>query len=552
MTSPNDALGRLIKPAKSKRVTLLSVLMSLIALGVALQFAEVDSVVERLEGVDLRWLGPTFAVSVLQLGLLGLRWSGIAGRLEVPISVPQASTEYALSRALNQVLPTGIAGDGLRALRHARGVAKNRASRVVEALALDRLSGQLGLWSVVLLTSPLASHASIIDLPSLVVALAALVAAAGLAWAIASQIPGARPALNAIAVVARRNWRVLCAPRQALIHLSLSWLLVGTLILQLYMAGRALGVHLTLVQLLWMGPVMLVASSVPSFFGSWGIREGVTAVLFTSLGLASSTGLAVSVVYGTFDLLVALPGLVVLLFDAEPTEESSQQRWAITHAGAVIIATGVAAWLQVPGLLAVVVGISFLILIAQWRQRWTPNGTFGVANLVSSLRLGMTLWLVFTSAYQSGVLLASVAVATLLLDAVDGWLARRRGASGPFGACYDVEIDALLVMALSLALYARGVTGPWVLAAGMWRYLFVLVPLVLPTPRRESRRSKLGRISYVTMVFCFVTALVVPQSLGNLLASLGTAVISLSFIRSLCELYLPNMSDLRSSPMSPE
>lgn len=549
MTPPQDAPQKNSQPSQRKRFAWVSVLMSFIALAIALSFAEVDTVVERLRGVDLRWLGAAFAVSVLQLGILGLRWSGIAGRLGVPINFTQASTEYALSRALNQVLPTGVAGDGLRALRHSRNVPKDRTSRVVEALALDRLSGQLGLWSVVLLTSPLASRASIVDLPSLFASIAGAAVVAWAAWTLASRFERARPALALIREVLRRNWRVLCAPRQAAIHLTLSWLLVGTLIVQLYVAGRALGVHLSLIQLLWMGPVMLVASSVPSFFGSWGIREGVTAVLFTSVGLASSTGLAVSVVYGTFDLLVALPGLVVLLFHAKTEKsEASPQRWVNTHAGAILVATGVAAWLQIPSLLAVVAGLSFVILLIQWWARWTPRGNFGAANVVSTLRLGMTLWIVLASTSQAGAWVAGVAVGCLALDGVDGWLARRKGSSGPFGACYDVEIDALLVMALSMALYSRGIAGAWVLAAGLWRYVFVVAPLVLPTPRRESRRTRLGRIAYVAMVFCFVTALFVPQTAGNLLASLGTALISLSFIRSLCELYLPTMTDLHSSP----
>lgn len=553
MTHPSNLVPQASKPRHRKGFAWASVIMTVLALGLALHFAEVETVVARLEGVDLRWLGPAFAVSVLQLGILGLRWSVIAGQLGVGISITQASTEYALSRALNQILPTGIAGDGVRALRHSRSISsenapKDRVSRVVEALALDRLSGQLGLWSVVLLTSPLASHAGIVNLPSLFAALGALLAVVFLAWAVASRVERARPVLVAIGTMLKRNWRVLCAPRLAIVHLSLSWLLLGTLIVQLYFAGRALGVHLTVVQLLWMGPVMLVASSVPSFFGSWGIREGVTAVLFTSLGLASSTGLAVSVVYGTFDLLVALPGLVVLLFDSQLGREGSQQRWVHTHAGAILVATCVAAWLKIPLLLAVVAGLSFALLIAQGWRRWTPSGTFGAANAVSSLRLLMTLGVIVASVQQPGIWLALAAVTILALDAVDGWVARRSGNSGPFGACFDVEIDALLVMALSVALYSRGIAGAWVLAAGMWRYFFVLVAFLLPTTRRETRRAKLGRIAYVTMVFCFVSALVMPPALGNLLASLGTALISLSFIRSLCELYLPTMNDFRSSP----
>ena len=71
-----------------------------------------------------------------------------------------------------------------------------------------------------------------------------------------------------------------------------------------------------------------------------------------------------------------------------------------------------------------------------------------------------------------------LAAVALSLDAVDGWVARRTGTSSELGARFDMEADAFLILVLSV-LVARPV-GPWVLAIGLMRYVFVGAGLLLP------------------------------------------------------------------------
>ncbi len=76
----------------------------------------------------------------------------------------------------------------------------------------------------------------------------------------------------------------------------------------------------------------------------------------------------------------------------------------------------------------------------------------------------------------------SVVVPALALDAVDGQVARRTGSATAFGARFDGESDAVLVLVLSVA--AAPVVGWWVLAAGLARYLFWSSGVLLPWMRR--------------------------------------------------------------------
>jgi uncharacterized membrane protein YbhN (UPF0104 family)/phosphatidylglycerophosphate synthase len=496
--------------------------------------ADSNRVIAQLQSVDTRWLWVAFAINVVQLALLGLRWSRVARMLGIQLSWVKATTEYALSTLTNQVLPSGVAGDGLRALRHAKSSDRSLLS-VLEALALDRLSGQLGLWLVVLAGAPLIVRTGVIDLHRLELGMVLLVGLALVLWQIGARWQRARAPLLRTQQWLRKVAKCLLAPRNAALHLPLSLLLVVCSLLQLYVASRALGVDLPLLHLFWLGPLILVASTVPSFFGGWGIREGASALLFGAAGLSQSTGVAVSMVYGTFALVSSVPGLLVVLFDSERTGHDKVKAWTYANALSMLVATAFVLWLAYPPLLAFVAALCFFLLIAQARGAWTPTGNFGLPNLVTTLRLVVTMGMLLGFEREPGWVLAAVALFNLLLDA----LARRSALSSEFGARYDIEADALLVMTLAVLLCQRGLAGPWVILAGAWRYLYVLAPLVFPTPLGEARRSRHGRFAYVVMVTCFMLALALPRGSAAPLSLLGTLVVSLTFLHSFWARYVP-------------
>ena len=78
--------------------------------------------------------------------------------------------------------------------------------------------------------------------------------------------------------------------------------------------------------------------------------------------------------------------------------------------------------------------------------------------------------------------LVGLAAAALALDAVDGWVARRTGTVSTLGARFDMEVDAFLILVLSLYV-AMSFDLWWVLAIGAARYLFVAAGRLLPWMR---------------------------------------------------------------------
>lgn len=78
-------------------------------------------------------------------------------------------------------------------------------------------------------------------------------------------------------------------------------------------------------------------------------------------------------------------------------------------------------------------------------------------------------------------MLVTLTGVALALDAVDGWVARRNRTASTFGAHFDGEVDAFLILVLSV--YVARSTGAWVLAIGAARYAFLAAGWLLPWMR---------------------------------------------------------------------
>lgn len=109
--------------------------------------------------------------------------------------------------------------------------------------------------------------------------------------------------------------------------------------------------------------------------------------------------------------------------------------------------------------------------------------SLGPADLITTVRaaLALAIAVLVAVSYARSVSVAAVvtlASAALALDTVDGWIARRTGTASDRGARYDMEVDAFLLLVLSIFV-ARSI-GPWVFAIGIARYGWAFVRLLAP------------------------------------------------------------------------
>lgn len=203
-----------------------------------------------------------------------------------------------------------------------------------------------------------------------------------------------------------------------------------------------------------------------------------------------------------------------------------QAGWSAAHVLSGLLAYGV---------LAVIVGAA-----AVWHLGEMP---FGLANQVTLLRSGLVCLIAGGLVASGGMTwsLALVGALALALDGVDGLIARRRGLSSRFGARFDLEVDALLLLILAVLVWQTGKVGAWILAIGLLRYVFVLGGLLwrrLREPLPPSHRRKaICVLQGVALLACLLPPMPPPFAAG--LAGFALALLVSSFAIDLRALLRP-------------
>jgi phosphatidylglycerophosphate synthase len=187
--------------------------------------------------------------------------------------------------------------------------------------------------------------------------------------------------------------------------------------------------------------------------------------------------------------------------------------------------------LKAAGLFALIMGLSIGFL-----QQHHPFTRFGAANQITTLRailVALVAGLVGepdVPAVAAAAVAASVAVT--LLDGVDGWLARRDRIASPFGARFDMEIDALLILALSVLVWRHEKAGAWAVVSGLLRYAFVAGGAVAPWLRAPLPSSRRRQAICVIQIAALTLAMVpsIEPPVSTLLAAGALAALSYSFL----------------------
>jgi phosphatidylglycerophosphate synthase len=171
------------------------------------------------------------------------------------------------------------------------------------------------------------------------------------------------------------------------------------------------------------------------------------------------------------------------------SRRGSSEYWLLAATGPVLLGSALLGW-QLGWLSASTAAFCFLVLAALI-ARHSRDRSFGVADVVTLSRglgvcflAGLALQAWAGDLARHGVLIMIImGTLCLTLDGVDGRVARARGEASAFGARFDVETDAAMLVVLSIAVPAVGIAGWWVLAIGAMRYGYVAVSFVVPALR---------------------------------------------------------------------
>lgn len=195
------------------------------------------------------------------------------------------------------------------------------------------------------------------------------------------------------------------------------------------------------------------------------------------------------------------------------------------------------------GPLGWLVGIAYALAIwailtsALRRSRTRFLGPADRVTLARAVLVGGVTALVTdrASAGAPVVILVTLAAVALVLDAVDGQVARRTGTASPMGARFDMEVDAFLILVLSV--HVATSFGAWVLAIGAMRYAFVAAAWVMPWLRSALPPSFTRKTVAALQGIILVVAGVVPRPVAIASVALALALLVWSFGRDIAWLW---------------
>ncbi len=167
-----------------------------------------------------------------------------------------------------------------------------------------------------------------------------------------------------------------------------------------------------------------------------------------------------------------------------------------------------------------------------------PAARLGPADWVTLTRATLAVGVAALTAasFEQDVAVATLvalASAALALDFVDGWVARRTKTASALGARMDGEVDAFLILVLSVEVAPS--IGGWVLSIGLARYAFlaggwVLPWLRAPLPRRDWRKTVTASQGIALLI---AASGIVPSSVSRVLLAVALAMLAESFGRDI-------------------
>jgi len=283
-------------------------------LALALRF-DVGRAAELIRHADLRLIAATLLLLLITNLVVGWRWQII---LSAEAASPGSTTLLKIVFVgffFNQVLPTGIGGDAVRAWRCSRiGIGLGDAIR---SILLDRACGYLVLVALYALGLPMMlkilpdQQARSVVVAVLVLAVLGLVGLVSL-----DRLP--RPLLrlrliSEFAELSRASRRLFTDPGRCGAVVLLSVATIGLTVLAFKLVGNAVSTRLSFGSWMMIVPPVTLLQLVPLSLAGWGVREAALVLALGAFGVPAEAALAVSVLVGFSLILASLPGGLIWL-----------------------------------------------------------------------------------------------------------------------------------------------------------------------------------------------------------------------------------------------
>lgn len=209
------------------------------------------------------------------------------------------------------------------------------------------------------------------------------------------------------------------------------------------------------------------------------------------------------------------------------------ERWMAVHAIILLIASGLFFLSNKIEFILISAVISFTALFI-WKAMQSSNVSFlkAPANLLTSLRLLLLFCIFYHLPSLSDILIGGLAGIVLIMDGLDGYLARKFKTSSTFGAYLDMETDAFYVLSLTSIIYLQEKSDVWILLIGNLRYLYFILLLLVKPKQQKEERNYFAQVIAVVLMIGLITAFVMPPKFHQPLLIISSILVAGSFGKS--------------------
>lgn len=264
------------------------------------------------------------AVFVASTWGMAWRWQLLLSARGIREPLSWLTTMYFIGYAGTQVLPTGIGGDAIRIVEHSRR-RPGRGGEVAAAVLLERVIGAAGTLVMVAvgLVAAIGRYDGIRFLV-VVETVSIILVAAGFFLLFSRRVRSRLGFASRVASRLRveRHARALYEgmhayrghPREVAVVLVVSVGLQAVRITSIWLCGQAVGLNLSPLVYVILGPLLFLVMMVPFTINGLGVREAFFVAFLGRFGVDPDAAFATGFLFYAVTIATAIPGGMILLW----------------------------------------------------------------------------------------------------------------------------------------------------------------------------------------------------------------------------------------------
>jgi uncharacterized protein (TIRG00374 family) len=302
----------------------LTLLVTAAAVAYILVKIDLGKTAHILGTASVPWLAASLVLSLIGVPPMSWRWQRLLAVRGIDESVAWLTRTYFVSYAWGQILPTSVGGDASRifetARRHPGRITPITGSVLVERalggavtlllagvgflLAIGRYSIGAYLWPEGIFVVLTIAAGVVFFSRSVRRRLAFLLP---LARRLRVETP-ARAVYDGV-----HGYRAY--PKTLLLVSAVTVLMQLSRIVAIYASGRAVGIHLSLLPYIVLGPLLFLVMLVPFTVNGIGVREAFFVSFLGNLNVNADAAFACGFLFFLMTVVMALPGVAVILWE---------------------------------------------------------------------------------------------------------------------------------------------------------------------------------------------------------------------------------------------